>query len=310
MSPEEFMKAVEAPALEGRVVSKDLQSAAEVVLASKFISYFTSRDRLSRRYSRELPIFHLWGTVFLHSSWLNDGRVYPVHLVTLSSLTGLTLPTVSRAISLAVAQGDVVKEAFEGDYRRRTIDPTKHLYLYCLEKTAALVALWSALTGRPDPWWQMADTARRDVMAVQSYFVRRTVISSRNSPMDRNQFLTLLALAARRMAPEDQFVQQVSHTIGMTRMGMTLLLNRLVARGLVTRGSSGSVSISYTTQQLMSAVMDSLHRRFNTFLDLLEDASLLSGVSDLVRREVTSLGGGATVPEVELPTYLDVASAS
>lgn len=72
MSPEEFMKAVEAPALEGRVVSRDLQSAAEVVLASKFISYFTSRDRLSRRYSRELPIFHLWGTVFLHSSWLND----------------------------------------------------------------------------------------------------------------------------------------------------------------------------------------------------------------------------------------------
>jgi hypothetical protein len=78
----------------------------------------------------------------------------------------------------------------------------------------------------------------------------------------------------------------------MTRMGMALLLERLVARGLVRRGSSGSVTISCATQQVMSAVVVTLRRRFNTLLDLVEDVSLLSGVSSLVRNEVISLSSG------------------
>ena len=309
MTPKEFIKALDAPGVGIGAISGDLQRAAEVVLTSKFISYFTSRDRLSRRYARELPIFLLWGTIFLHSSWLNGGRVYPVHLATLSSVTGLTLPTVSRAVSLAVAQGDVVKEAFEGDFRRRTVDPAKHLYLYRLEKTAALVGLWSALTGRPDPWGRMDDAARRDVMSVQCYFVRRAVITNRNSPGDRNQFLTLLALAGRGLAPEDHFVRHLSRTIGMTQAGMALLVERLVANGLVSRRSSGSIEISCSTQQIMGAILGSLQRRFNTFLDLVDDATLLSGVSDLVRREVISLSGGTAGAETGPPAYAHATSA-
>lgn len=291
MSPEEFMQAVQASNAGVAVVPPgDIQAYARMVLTSKFVSYFTSRDRLSRRYSRELPIFQLWGAIFLHSSWLNGGRVYPVHFAILSSMTGLTLPTVSRAVSLAVAQGDVVKEAFEGDFRRRTIDPTERLYLYRLEKTAALVGLWSEVTGRPDPWGQMTDALRRDVMSVQCYFVRRTVISQSSSPVDRNQFLTLLTLASRGPTSQELFVEQQSGTIGMTRMGMVLLLERLAARGLIERTASGSIAISCVTQQFMGAILGAFHRRFNTFLDLANDAALLSGVAELVRREVTSLG--------------------
>lgn len=293
MSPEEFVRSLESP---GVGVSAgclgELQASAQLVLKSKFVSHFTSRDRLSRRYARELPIVHLWGAIFLHSSWLNEGRVYPIHSAALASLTGLTLPTVSRAVSLAAAQGDVERRAFEEDFRRRTVDPMEHLFLYRLQKTEALVRLWSELTGRPDPWGRMTDTTRRDVMSVQCYFVRRAVLSNRNSPMDRNQFLTLLALAACGSIPEEQFVGQHSRAIGMTRMGMALLLERLVARGLVRRGSSGSVTISCATQQVMSAVVVTLRRRFNTLLDLVEDVSLLSGVSSLVRNEVISLSSG------------------
>lgn len=74
MSLEEFVRSLESP---GVGVSAgclgELQASAQLVLKSKFVSHFTSRDRLSRRYARELPIVHLWGAIFLHSSWLNEG---------------------------------------------------------------------------------------------------------------------------------------------------------------------------------------------------------------------------------------------
>jgi DNA-binding MarR family transcriptional regulator len=290
MRPEDFKKKLEFPA--GKVAdvsSHELRSAAQVVLRSRFISHFTSHDRLSRRYARELPIFHLWGTIFLHSSWLNEGSVFPVHFAALSELTGLTLPTVSRAVSLAVAQGDVVREAFEGDFRRRTIDPTERLFLYRMEKTAALVALWSELTGRPDPWQRITDTAQRDIMSAQCHFVRRSVLGNSNSPIERNQFLVLLALTAIGRTSKDDFVAGHARTIGMTRPGMALLVDRLVARGLLDAAATGAVEISGSTRQIMCAVLGSLRYRFNAFLDLVDDVSLLSGVSALVRREVTTI---------------------
>jgi len=294
MRPEDFKAKLEFPAgTVAAVSSHELQGAAQVVLRSRFISYFTSRDRMSRRYARELPIFHLWGTIFLHSSWLNEGVVFPVHFGVLSELTGLTLPTVSRAVSLAVAQGDVVRQAFEGDYRRRTIDPTERLFLYRLEKTAALVALWSELTGRPDPWQRITDTAQRDIMSVQCHFVRRSVLGNSNSPIDRNQFLVLLALTAVGRTSKDDFVREHARTIGMTRPGMALLVDRLAARGLLDVAATGAVESSGSTRQIMCAVLGSLRYRFNAFLDLVEDVSLLPWVSALIRREATSIGVNA-----------------
>lgn len=300
MRLENFKKKLDLPAdTVTDISSHELQAAAQVVLRSRFISYFTSRDRLSRRYARALPIVHLWGTIFLHSNWLNEGDVFPVHFAVLSELTGLTLPTVSRAVSLAVAQGDVVRQSFEGDYRRRTIDPTERLFLYRLEKTAALVALWSELTGRPDPWQRITDTAQRDIMSVQCHFVRRSVLANSNSPIDRNQFLVLLTLTAVGRTSKDDFVSEHSRTIGMTRPGMALLVDRLAARGLLDVAATGAVEISGSTRQIMYAVLGSLRHRFNAFLDLVEDVSLLSGVSALIRREVTSIGVSAAALDTE-----------